>query len=151
MPLNFKMSHYPQTPSLTADSPRVTVRDGLKGVALSVTGVDSPWGGYADFDRALSMGDRRARSITLCHPQDLLPAMVVERQIDLILTGGYHGGQVRLQFLGMAISRAHLISELVERLYIKSQSQPYVNCNIGITGPPVRLMPRPEITLLHLV
>jgi len=51
----------------------------------------------------------------------------------------------------MDISPAHLISELVERLYIKGQPEAYVSRSIGITGPPVRLNARPEITLLQLV
>jgi predicted MPP superfamily phosphohydrolase len=51
----------------------------------------------------------------------------------------------------MAISPAHLIAELVEGLSIKGQSQSYVSRSIGITGPPVRLTARPEITHLHSV
>jgi uncharacterized protein len=122
----------------------------LKGMALNVAGVDDPWRGYADFDRALSMGNPNAPTIMLCHQPDLFPA-AVERQIELTLAGHYHGGQVKLPFLGMAVSPAHLVSEFVEGLYIKGQSQLYVSRGIGVTGPPVRLNARPEITLLHLV
>jgi predicted MPP superfamily phosphohydrolase len=121
----------------------------LKGAILNIAGVDDPWRGKTDFDRALSMTNPNAPTIMLCHQPDLFPA-VVQREIDLTLAGHYHGGQIKLQFLGMAISPAHLISEFVEGLYIQGRSQLYVSRGIGITGPPVRLNAPPEITLLHL-
>jgi predicted MPP superfamily phosphohydrolase len=121
----------------------------LKGEPLNIAGVDDPWRGKTDFDRALSMTDLNAPTIMLCHQPDLFPA-VVRRGIDLTLAGHYHGGQVKLQFLGMAVSPAHLISAFVEGLYIQGRSQLYVSRGIGITGPPVRLNAPPEITLLRL-
>jgi len=121
----------------------------LKGIPLNIAGVDDPWRGKADFDRALSMIDPKAPTIMLCHQPDLFPA-VVPRGIDLTLAGHYHGGQVKLSFFGTAVSPAHLISEFVEGLYIRGGSQLYVSRGIGITGPPVRLNARPEITLLRL-
>jgi predicted MPP superfamily phosphohydrolase len=121
----------------------------LKGAPLNIAGVDDPWRGKADFDRALSMTDPNAPTIMLCHQPDLFPA-VVQRGIDLTLAGHYHGGQVKMQFLGMAVSPAHLISEFVEGLHVRGRSQLYVSRGIGITGPPVRLNAPPEITLLHL-
>jgi hypothetical protein len=62
---------------------------------------------------ALSMSDPDAPTIMLCHQPDLFPA-VVQRDIDLTLAGHYHGGQVKLRFLGIEISLAHLVSEFVE-------------------------------------
>jgi predicted MPP superfamily phosphohydrolase len=121
----------------------------VKGTILNVAGVDDPWRGHTDFDRALSMSDPDAPTIMLCHQPDLFPA-VVQRDIDLTLAGHYHGGQVKLRFLGLEISPAHLVSEFVEGLYVHGRSQLYVSRGIGITGPPVRLNARPEITLLHL-
>jgi uncharacterized protein len=121
----------------------------LKGASLNIAGVDDPWRGRTDFDQAMSMTDPNAPTIMLCHQPDLFPA-AVQRGIDLTLAGHYHGGQVKLQFLGMAVSPAHLISAFVEGLYTQGGSQLYVSRGIGITGPPVRLNAPPEITLLHL-
>ena len=121
----------------------------VKGAMMNIAGVDDPWRGETDFDHALSMANPNAPTIMLCHQPDLFPA-VVQREIDLTLAGHYHGGQVKIQFLGMAISPAHLISEFVDGLYIQGRSQLYVSRGIGITGPPVRLNAPPEITLLHL-
>ena len=95
------------------------------------------------------MIDANVPTIMLCHQPDLFPAGV-QWAIDLMLSGHYHGGQVKLQFMGMTVSPAHLISEFVEGYYRQGPSQLYVSRGIGITGPPVRLNARPEITLLHL-
>ncbi len=121
----------------------------LKGVPLNVAGVDDPWCGKADFDKALAMVDSNAPTLMLCHQPDLFPE-VVQRGVDLTLSGHYHGGQIKLQFLGIALSPAHVLSEFVEGYYRRGRSQLYVSRGIGITGPPIRLNAPPEITLIHL-
>jgi uncharacterized protein len=119
------------------------------GALLNLAGVDDPWRGHTDFDRALSMANPNAPTIMLCHQPDLFPT-AVQRGIDLTLAGHYHGGQVKLQFLRMAVSPAHFISKFVEGFHRQGRSQLYVSRGIGITGPPVRLNAPPEITVLHL-
>jgi predicted MPP superfamily phosphohydrolase len=121
----------------------------LKGAPLNIAGVDDPWRGHADFNRAMSMSDPNAPTVMLCHQPDLFPA-AVQRRIDLTLAGHYHGGQIKLPFFGRGMSPAHLISDFVEGHYIQGRCQLYVSRGIGITGPPVRLNAAPEITLLHL-
>jgi predicted MPP superfamily phosphohydrolase len=121
----------------------------LKGAPLNIAGVDDPWRGKTDVDRALSMCDPAGPTVMLCHQPDLFPA-VAQRGIDLTLAGHYHGGQVKLHCLGVTLSPAHLVSRFVEGLYLEGRSQLYVSRGIGITGPPVRINARPEITLLHL-
>jgi predicted MPP superfamily phosphohydrolase len=54
-------------------------------------------------------------TIMLCHQPDLFPVSV-QRAVDLTLLGHYHGGQATLQFMGMKVSPAYLISEFVEVL-----------------------------------
>jgi uncharacterized protein len=121
----------------------------IQGVPLNIAGVDDPWRGRPDFDRALSMVDANAPTVLLCHQPDLFPA-AVQRGIDLTLSGHYHGGQVKLQFFGCSVSPAHLISKFVEGLFTQGSSQLYVSRGIGITGPPVRLNAPPEVTVLRL-
>jgi uncharacterized protein len=122
----------------------------IRGAPLNVAGVDDPWRGRPDFDAALSTANPIAPTLMLCHQPDLFPAAAT-RDIDLTLAGHYHGGQVKLQFMGLAVSPAHLITEFVEGLYSRGRSQLYVSRGIGITGPPVRLNAPPEVTLLHLI
>ena len=121
----------------------------LQGAPLNIAGVDDPWRGRPDFDRALSMVDANAPTVMLCHQPDLFPA-AVQRGIDLTLSGHYHGGQVKLPFFGSSVSPAHLISKFVEGLFTQGPAQLYVSRGIGITGPPVRLNAPPEVTVLRL-
>jgi predicted MPP superfamily phosphohydrolase len=121
----------------------------IRGMPLNIAGVDDPWRGRPDFDRALSMVDPNAPTVMLCHQPDLFPA-AVQRGIDLTLSGHYHGGQIKLQFFSFSVSPAHLISKFVEGLFIQGRSQLYVSRGIGVTGPPVRLNAPPEVTVLRL-
>jgi predicted MPP superfamily phosphohydrolase len=121
----------------------------INGAPFNVAGVDDPWRGVVDFDRALADLDPNAPQLLLCHQPDLFPA-VAKRGVDLTLSGHYHGGQIKFQFLGLAYSPAHLLSRFVEGLYTLGRSQLYVSRGIGVTGPPVRLNAPPEITLLRL-
>lgn len=125
---------------------RLMIRD----APLNIAGVDDPWRGKADFDLALSSVDPNAPTIMLCHQPDLFPA-IAQRAVDLTLAGHYHGGQIKLEFFGFAVSPAHLITAFVEGFYRHGQALLYVSRGIGITGPPVRLNAPPEITVLRLV
>lgn len=120
----------------------------INGAPFNVAGVDDPWRGVVDFDRALADLDPNAPQLLLCHQPDLFPA-VAKRGVDLTLSGHYHGGQIKFQFLGLAYSPAHLLSRFVEGLYTLGRSQLYVSRGLGVTGPPVRLNAPPEITLLR--
>lgn len=124
---------------------RLLIRD----VPLNVAGVDDPWRGTADFDQALADLHPAAPTVLLCHQPDLFPA-AARRGVALTLSGHYHGGQIKLPLPGFSLSPAHLISRFVEGLYRSGRSQLYVSRGIGVTGPPIRLNARPEITLLHL-
>lgn len=121
----------------------------IRGAPLNITGVDDPWRGTPDFDLALADVDANAPTIMLCHQPDLFPA-IARRPVDLTLAGHYHGGQIKFDFFGFAVSPAHLITEFVEGLYRRGHAQLYVSRGIGITGPPARLNARPEITVLRL-
>jgi predicted MPP superfamily phosphohydrolase len=121
----------------------------IRGAPLNIAGVDDPWRGRPDFDLALAAVDPNAPTIMLCHQPDLFPA-IAQRPVDLTLSGHYHGGQIKFEFFGFAVSPAHLITAFVEGFYRRGQAQLYVSRGIGITGPPVRLNAPPEITVLRL-
>lgn len=59
--------------------------------------------------------------------------------------------EIKFEFLGFAISPAHLITKFVEGLYQRGHAPLYVSRGIGITGPPAWLNARPEITVLRLM
>jgi predicted MPP superfamily phosphohydrolase len=118
----------------------------LDRVPLHVAGVDDTWTGRNDTQRALAGRKEGVPTLLLAHDPNLFKG-AVEHQVELTLSGHTHGGQ-------LAISRrwtlARLITEFTAGLYMRGESQLYVNRGAGTTGPPVRLGAPAELTLLTL-
>jgi uncharacterized protein len=72
--------------------------------------------------------------------------------IDLTLAGDIHGGgQLSLDFIHRGLNLSSLIGvPYIRGLYENGGAQLYMNRGIGITGFPIRLGARPEITVLEL-
>jgi predicted MPP superfamily phosphohydrolase len=70
----------------------------------------------------------------------------------LTLAGDIHGGgQLSLDFVHRGLNLSSLMGvPYVQALYEKTGAQLYMNRGIGITGFPIRLGARPEITILEL-
>lgn len=83
-------------------------------------------------------------AILLLHEPDPLPE-VARYNIDLMLSGHTHGGQVRLPFLPPFILPT-LGKKYPEGLYRLGRTQLYVNRGIGAVGVPFRFNCPPEIT-----
>ncbi len=75
-----------------------------------------------------------------------------ELGIDLTLAGDIHGGgQLSLDFIHRGLNLGSLMGvPYIRGLYEKGGAQVYMNRGIGITGFPIRLGARPEITVLEL-
>ena len=73
--------------------------------------------------------------------------------IDLTLSGDIHGGgQLSLDFVRPGLNLSGLVGvPYIRGRYENGGAQLYMNRGIGITGFPIRLGARPEITLLELV
>ncbi len=76
-----------------------------------------------------------------------------ELSIDLTLAGDIHGGgQLSLDFVHRGLNLGSLMGvPYIRGLYENGGAQLYMNRGIGITGLPIRVGARPEITLLELV
>jgi predicted MPP superfamily phosphohydrolase len=76
-----------------------------------------------------------------------------ELGIDLTLAGDIHGGgQLSLDFVHRGLNLGSLIGvPYIRGLYEEGGAQLYMNRGIGITGFPIRLGARPEITVVELV
>jgi predicted MPP superfamily phosphohydrolase len=73
--------------------------------------------------------------------------------IDLTLAGDIHGGgQLSLDFVRPGLNLSGLVGvPYIRGRYENGGAQLYMNRGIGITGFPIRIGARPEITLLELV
>jgi uncharacterized protein len=86
--------------------------------------------------------------ILLAHEPDILPE-VVSHNVDLMLSGHTHGGQVRFPFVP-ALFLPPLGKNYPEGLYRLGPTQLYVNRGIGTVNLPFRFNCPPEITLITL-
>jgi len=86
--------------------------------------------------------------IVLAHEPDILPE-VSRYNVDLMLSGHTHGGQVRLPLLP-PLKLPDFGRVYVEGWFQHGPTQLYVNRGIGAVGVPFRLNCPPEITLLTL-
>jgi uncharacterized protein len=86
--------------------------------------------------------------ILLGHEPDFAD-IVVKHQVDLMLSGHTHGGQIRIPF-----TRPHFLPDLgdkyVEGLFSIGPMRLYVNRGIGTVGIPFRFRCPPEVTLITL-
>ena len=116
---------------------------------LAVAGIDDLRSGRPDLDAALRGIDPSIPTLLLSHRPEIFP-LAARRGIPLTLAGHWHGGQIKLSFLGVDLSIAHAVSPYPEGLYRISDSHLYVSRGIGTTATPIRLNAPPEVTLFHL-
>lgn len=86
--------------------------------------------------------------LLMVHEPDVLP-LVARRNVDLLLSGHTHGGQVRIPFVP-PIHLPPLGRNYVEGHFRLGPTQLYVNRGIGAVGVPFRFNCPPEIAVLTL-
>ncbi|HTW47431.1 MAG TPA: metallophosphoesterase [Acidobacteriaceae bacterium] len=101
-------------------------------------------------DRAIPPASMRNNEavILMAHEPDVLPD-AARYNVDLMLSGHTHGGQVRLPFLPALVLPTYG-KRYVEGLFHYGPTQLYVNRGIGTVGLPLRLNCPPEITVITL-
>ena len=107
---------------------------------------------YADFDKTLEGLDDSKPTILLCHdPQNFDREIRGKRNVDLMLSGHTHGGQVAFDMFGEVLTHVRLAYKQWAGLYSYPGQQLYVNRGLGTVGVPIRVGVRPEITEITLV
>lgn len=120
------------------------------GQRLWLAGLGSACAWDADPARAIPKASVTGNEpvILMAHEPDILPD-VARYNVDLMLSGHTHGGQVRLPFLP-AFDLPQFGKRYVEGLFRYGRTQLYVNRGIGTVGVPFRLFCPPEITVITL-
>lgn len=139
-----------------AEHPRITdltnaavVRE-VGGARLCIAGVDDFSMGRPRLD-ALPPPDERDFTVLLAHDPDQAERARREYdQVDLVLSGHTHGGQVRLPWVG-ALKNPAVYEDLYEEgLRRRPWTQVYVSRGVGTVHLPVRFLCRPEVAVLEL-
>ncbi len=104
----------------------------------------------AKIDIALGSALPAIPRILLCHRPYFLP-QAAERNIDLMLSGHTHGGQIVLgRFGDTVIAPASIASRYIWGKYKIADTHMYVSRGIGTVGLPIRINCPPEITKITL-
>lgn len=115
---------------------------------LWIAGVDDLWWGSDDLPGALRHVPAREAKILLCHnPLGIWSAARLD--VDFVLSGHTHGGQVRLPMMN-SFYRSKPGRRFVEGWNKLGSTQIYVNRGIGKVLVPVRVKCPPEIACLRL-
>lgn len=137
----------------------------INGSELCLLGVDDVRRSNADFDpqiveymdktiehaRSLSTNYDNLPKVMLYHKPYFLKE-AAKKNVDILLSGHTHGGQVVLLKLGNRnFSPAATVSPYVSGLYTEGKTQMYVSRGLGVVGLPLRLNCPPEITKITLV
>lgn len=103
-----------------------------------------------DLDQALPPDSHRNNEpvLLMIHEPDVLP-LAARRNVDLMLSGHTHGGQVRFPFVP-PLSLPLLGRKYVEGLFRLGPTQLYVSRGVGTVGVPFRFNCPPEIAELTL-
>lgn len=113
-------------------------------------GVDSVWAGKDNIDLALQNTTNDLPKLLLAHNPDII-YKVVDKNIDIVVAGHTHGGQIRLPLIGQIISVGlDLGREYDYGLFEFSDILLYITKGIGEAGPRARLFSRPEIVILNV-
>ena len=118
------------------------------GERVWLAGLGSACTSDADPAKAIPRAAAEEPVILLAHEPDILPD-IARYNVDLMLSGHTHGGQVRIPFLP-PIHLPEFGKKYVEGLFRLGPTQLYVNRGIGAVGLPFRFRCPPEITVLTL-
>ena len=123
---------------------------------LALLGVDDPHQGKPDLRLALDgiAGEIGLRVLLAHSPEILLDSAIDE--VDLVLIGHTHGGQVRLSpwqhhtTLDVGLSLSTKGVPVVRGTKIHREVAVVVSNGVGVSGLPIRLFARPEVGVLSL-
>ena len=132
----------------------------IAGSKVSMLGIDDLERGHSDLRRALTVCEREPGEVKvlLSHRPEVFPA-AAKGDIDLVLSGHYHGGQVKLSPTAGSLSVARLLTPYADGLFrlargghgARKTSHLFVSRGIGITGVPIRINCPPQIAHLRLI
>ncbi|GJQ49166.1 MAG: metallophosphoesterase [Candidatus Kuenenia stuttgartiensis] len=115
---------------------------------IFIAGIDDLWKGEIDIKKTLKGMDENPK-ILLAHNPDVIETIQYE-DVDFVISGHTHGGQVCFPFYGPPIVYSKFGARYAAGLFRERNTLMYVNRGIGVSNLPVRFFARPEITLFTI-
>lgn len=123
----------------------------LKNREISIIGIDDFVGGHADFRKAVENLKETETNIVLSHcpeHRDIITKQKGNINIDLVLSGHTHGGQIT--FLGIVPFKPRGSGEYLKGWYKESEPKMYISKGIGTSMLPVRFGARAEMVEMEI-
>ncbi|MFW6311537.1 MAG: metallophosphoesterase, partial [Nanoarchaeota archaeon] len=121
------------------------------GEIINIIGVDTPDVGHVDLEKALkNINLKKGFNLLLSHTYDVLDSINNDMNIDLILAGDTHGGQIKLPFIGKYIFKNIFKFDYVNGKYQVDNIILYINRGLGTVKFPFRFRSRPELTIIDI-
>ena len=116
--------------------------------AVNLIGIDSQIGGNPDISLAFENVDTSAYTIVLTHAPDIVSELPLNN-IDLVLAGHSHGGQIALPFIG-ALSKKEGAIVYSSGEYTINQTKLIVSNGLGTTESDIRIFADPQCHMIRL-
>ena len=123
----------------------------IKNREISIIGIDDLVGGNADFNKATSNLQQTETNVVLSHCPEYRDIITKEKgtlNIDLVLSGHTHGGQINL--FGFVPFKPQGSGEYLKGWYKKSEPKMYISKGIGTSILPIRFGARAEMVEMDL-
>jgi predicted MPP superfamily phosphohydrolase len=117
---------------------------------VDLVGLDDPWSGQCDVDRALSSARAGRFRIVMCHNPDGV-LHLGDAPFDLFLAGHTHGGHLATPLGPVHLPSGHLCRELHAGFYTRGSGLIFVSRGVGHVEPPFRVWAPSDILVLDLV
>jgi hypothetical protein len=121
-----------------------------RGGGIYLAAVDDTWSQRADLGKALAGRPAALPCVLLAHDPAMFPQIAERGDVDLVLSGHTHGGQMAVPFMARKWNLAALRYRFTLGAYREGRTLLYVHRGNGTSGPPARLGAAPEIALLTL-
>lgn len=120
------------------------------GDMVYLIGLDDPHEDRDNIDKAMAGINELLPKILLAHSPEVF-RRVRERNLDLILVGHTHGGQVNIPFITDVFLPLKHEKKYKRGIFKENSTYLYVNRGIGTTLLPIRFNSPPEIALITLI
>ena len=115
---------------------------GLSTVSYGEANLDKTFSYFNNHDDAIY-------KIILVHEPDIADTIVKDYQVNLILAGHSHGGQIKIPVIGPLYSRAHA-KKYYDNYYKIDDTNLYISSGIGVSAINYRLNSRPSINFYRI-
>jgi predicted MPP superfamily phosphohydrolase len=135
---------------LRNEGARVSREDG--GPTLYLAGVDDNWTGRDDLARAMEARPAEGACVLLAHDPTLFDAYASRADIDVVLSGHTHAGQIGVPFVTnrFNLGRVKFSRSVGLHRSRDGRAAVFVHPGIGTSGPPVRFGVAPVIARITL-